>query len=240
MNLPLPGKRPPSDAERLAAMGLKAEIFETAARVHLADYFSCTENDPPTFPPTAAWAGGNRSLREQLVVVSVQGLKKRWKKVNERNQPLVVNENGTMAITALSGDEKTGTDETPSTRSPKGRVTAEAVEVNYEQQQTQFDFMGDGEDPAAVMESSKEKPERILWIFLIHRDFKKRELRSELSRPLEMSEDGFIDRWGTRIVFPPIPFGDADNGNINNPDNPNTGNDDGGQSPEITVQIRKL
>jgi hypothetical protein len=54
-----------------------------------------------------------------------------------------------------------------------------------------------------------------------------------------MSEDGYIDKWGNRIVFPAIPFdtGDADSGD---PDNPNTGNDNGGQSPEIIVPIRKL
>ena len=51
--------------------------------------------------------------------------------------------------------------------------------------------------------------------------------------------DGYIDKWGNRIIFPAIPFdtGDAD---TDNPDTPNTGNDNGGQSPEITVQIRKL
>jgi hypothetical protein len=224
MNSPLPG-RVPGNPERLAALGVTAKLFERAAKEHLADYFSCTEHDPPTYPPTKAWAAGNRSLRDQLVPS--------WTALNERNQPLIVNEEGTVAITALSGDEKTGTEETPSTRSPKGRVTAEAVEVNLEQQ-TQFAFM---EDPAAAMETSKRLG-RTLWIFLLHRDSDKRELRSELSRPLEMSEDGYIDRWGDRIIFPPIPFdGDAD---TYNPDNPNSGNDDGGQSPEITVEIRKL
>ncbi|MFZ0798261.1 MAG: hypothetical protein WAM98_10785 [Terriglobales bacterium] len=224
MNSAFPGREPRSDAERLAAMGLTTEIFETAGRVHLADYFSCTEHDPPIFPPIAGWAGGNRSLRDQLVPA--------WTAINERNQPLVVNDAGTIAITALSGDEKTGTDETPSTRSPKGRVTAEAVEVNLEQQ-TQFAFM---ENPAAVMEAS-ERLGRTLWIFLTHRDFERGELRSELSRPLEMSEDGYIDRWGDRIIFPPIPFDGY--GDTDNPENPHTGNDDGGQSPEITVEIRK-
>jgi hypothetical protein len=164
-------------------------------------------------------------MREQLVP--------KWAWKNERNQPLVINEDETIAITALSGDEQTGTDETPSTRSPKGPVTAEAVEVNNAQ--ASFPFM---EDLAAAMKSAKEAG-RTLWIFLIHKDFKKRELRSELSRPLEMSEDGYIDKWGNRIIFPAIPFdtGDAD---TDNPDTPNTGNDNGGQSPEITVQIRKL
>lgn len=94
------------------------------------------------------------------------------------------------------------------------------------------------EDLAAAMKSAKEAG-RTLWIFLIHKDFKKRELRSELSRPLEMSEDGYIDKWGNRIIFPAIPF-DTGDAYTDNPDTPNTGNDNGGQSPEITVQIRKL
>ena len=221
---PLPGW-PQGDAELLAALGLSVEMFDIAAREHLAAYFSCTEHDPPTFPPTAAWAAGNRSLRDQLVP--------KWTAKNEQNQPLVVNEANTIAITALSGDEKTGTDETPSTRSPKGRVTAEAVHVNSGQ--TSFPFM---EDAVAVMKSSRE-PGRTLWIFLIQKDFKKRELRSELSRPLDISDDGYIEKWGNRIVFPAIKF-DTGNADADDPNNPNSGNDNGGQSPEITVQIRKL
>jgi hypothetical protein len=226
MNSPLPRPEPRSPAERLADLGLTLEVFDTAAREHLAAYFACTRHHPPTFPPTAAWAEGNRSVRDQLVP--------RWTAKNERNQPLVINDDKTLAITALSGDEKTGTDETPSTRSPKGRATAEAVQINNERAQSQFPFM---EDAVAVMEASKE-PGRTLWIFLVHRDLKNRELRSELSRPLEMSEDGYIDKWGDRIIFPAIPFdfGDADF----NQDNPNSGNEDGGQSPEITVEVRKL
>src|SRR6185312_7686259 len=137
------------------------------------------------------------------------------------------NDDETIAITALSGDEKTGTDETPSTRSPKGPVTAEAVEINSAQ--TSFPF---AEDAVAAMTSAKEAG-RTLWIFLIHKDFKKRELRSELSRPLDMSDDGYIEKWGNRIIFPAIPF-DTD---TDNSDHLNIGNDDGGQSPEITVQI---
>jgi hypothetical protein len=93
-------------------------------------------------------------------------------------------------------------------------------------------------DPTALAEAAKV-PGRALWIFLTHRDFEKGELRSELSLPKEMGDDGYIDQWHQRIIFPPIPFdnGSADNLNL---DSPNTGNDDGGQSPEITVQITKL
>jgi hypothetical protein len=211
--------------ERLAELGLTREPFETAAREHLAAFFACSAHHPPTFPATNAWANGNRSLRDSLAL-------DHWSAKNERNQPLVINETETMAITALSGDERTGTDETPSTRSPKGRATAEAVQANSEQ--ILFDFMIP--DPVALAEASKV-PGRSLWIFLICRDSKKGELRSELSLPKEMGDDGYIDQWHERIIFSAIPFDNGTDDGINL-DNPNTGN--GGQSPEITVQIRKL
>jgi hypothetical protein len=218
-----PSPREPYEVdEQLGALGPTREPFVKAAKQHLAAYFSCSEHDPVTFPPTFAWAAGNRSLRDDLVTYF-------WKAVNERNQPLVVNEDKTIAITALSGDERTGTEEIPSTRSPKGRTTAEAVQTNSDQ--IVFEFM---EDAAAIAEASKV-PGRSLWIFLIYRDFKKGELRSELSRPSEMGDDGYIEKWQNRIIFPPIPF-DTDTKDPY----PNTGNDNGNQSPEITVQIRKL
>src|SRR4051812_5959782 len=101
MNSPFPDL-PRSNQDRLSALGLRFEIFDRAAKEHLAAYFSCTEHDPPTFPPTSAWAAGNRSIRDQLVPF--------WTARNERNQPLIVNDAETIAITALSGDENTGTD----------------------------------------------------------------------------------------------------------------------------------
>ena len=200
-------------------------MFSIEPEEHLAAYFGCTQHHPPTYPATCAWAEGNRSLRDQLAP--------KWKKKNEHNQPLTINGDETIAITALSGDQHTGTDEIPSTRSPKGRMTAEAVIANNEQ--IEFEFM---QDPAAVVEAARV-PGRSLWIFLTHRDYEKGELRSELSLPKDMGDDGYIDSWHERIIFPPISF---DRGSIDfgSPDNPNSGNDDGGQSPEITVQIRKL
>lgn len=203
MNSPLPSPRPRSLAERLAELGLTLDVLDRAGREHLAAYFSCGPHYPRIFPAMFGWAEGNRSLRDQLVP--------RWKAKDEHNQPLTLNEDESIAITALSGDQHTGTDETPSTRSPKGRMTAEAAKV----------------------------PGRSLWIFLTYRDFEKGELRSELSLPKDMGDDGYIDDWHDRIILPPIPF---DRGNVDSgsPDNPNSGNDDGGQSPEITVQIRKL
>ena len=222
MNSPLPSPRPRSLAERLAELDLTLDVLDRAGREHLAAYFGCDPHYPRIFPATFAWAEGNHSIRHSLAP--------RWKAKDEHNQPLTINEDETIAITALSGDSRTGTHETPSTRSPKGKKTAEAVENN---EQAVFEFMA--EDPTAVAEAVKV-PGRSLWIFLTYRDFEKGELRSELSLPKDMGEDGYIESWYERIILPPISF---DRGNVDSgsPDNPNSGNDNGGQSPEITVYI---
>lgn len=223
MNSPLPSPRPRSLAERLAELGLTLDVLDRAGREHLAAYFSCGPHYPRIFPAMFGWAEGNRALRDQLVPP--------WKAKDEHNQPLTLNEDESIAITALSGDQHTGTDETPSTRSPKGKMTAEAVEANS----CQFEFEFMAEDPVAVAEAVKV-PGRSLWILLMYRDFEKGELRSELSLPRDMGDDGYIENWYDRIILPPIPF---DRGNVDNgsPDNPNSGNNDGSQSPEITVYI---
>lgn len=225
MTSPLPNPKPRSLAERLAELGLTVEILDRAGREHLAAYLGCGPHYPRIFPAMFGWAEGNRALRDQLVPP--------WTAKDEHNQPLTINEDGSIAITALSGDQHTGTDEIPSTRSPKGRMTAEAIQVNNEQ----FEFEFVAEQRAAMAEAVKV-PGRSLWIFLVHRDFEKGELRSELSLPKDMGDDGYIDSWHARIILPPIPFdrGNIDSGNL---ENPNSGNDNGGQSPEITVQIGK-
>lgn len=223
-NSPLPKPKPRSTEERLADLGLTLDILDRAAREHLAAYLGCDPHYPRIFPAMSAWAEGNHSLRNQLAP--------HWTAKDEHNQPLTINEDGTIAITALSGDARTGTSDTPSTRSPKGRMTAEAIQSNNEQ--IEFEFMV---EQRAMAEAAKV-PGRSLWIFLTYRDFEKGELRSELSLPKDMGEDGYIDDWHDRIILLPVPF-DRGNLDIGNSNDPNSGNDDGGQSAPITVQIGK-
>lgn len=204
--------------QRLAYFGLTKEPFATAAAENLAAYRSCTPNHPPTAPGFYGWSEANRSLREGLTYDN-------WTRKNETNLPLVINESGTMAITATSGDADTGiTEGFPCTRSPKGPRIADAVRTN----QRRFDFM---EDRTAIVESMKVAG-RDTWLFLIYRDIVRGELRYELSHPNRMGEDGYVEGWIERIVFPPVPF---DTNEL-----PRLGTDDGGQSPEITVEIKKV
>lgn len=204
--------------QRLAEFGLTREPFDIAAAENLSAFRSCTPNHPPTFPGTYGWAEANRSLRDGLTAA-------RWTKKNETNLPLVINELGTMAITATSGDADTGIrDGFPCTRSAKGPRIADAIMAN----QRRFDFMEESESIVASM----NVPGRATWLFLIYRDFVRGELRYELSHPKHMGEDGHVDGWIERIIFPPVPF-DID-------DLMRLGTDDGGQSPEITVEIKKV
>jgi hypothetical protein len=204
--------------QRLAYYGLTREPFDVAAAESLAAYRSCTPNHPPTFPATYAWAEGNRSLRDGLTADD-------WARKNEDNLPLVMNALGTMAITVTSGDADTGMkDGFPCTRNPRGPRTADFVIAN----QRRFDFM---EETASIVASMKV-PGRDTWLFLVYRDLVRGELRYELSRPNHMGEDRHVDGWIERIIFPPILF--------DTNDLPRIGTDDGGQSPEITVEIKKI
>jgi hypothetical protein len=207
----------PEIDERLSRMGLTRVPFIDAANQGFTAFAECTPNHPPTSPGFYAWAETNRALRENLFTF-------KWGRKNETNQPLVLNERKDTAITSCSGDKYTGRrDGFPSTRSARGERTRDFVRLN----QIAFEFM---DDPAPVVASTKV-PGRATWLFLVYRDMERGELRYELSLPRSMDEDGHVDDWAERIIFPSTPFDTTD---------PRIGEDDGGQSPEITVEIRKL
>ena len=87
------------------------------------------------------------------------------------------------------------------------------------------------EEHRVIVESLKVAG-RDTWLFLIYRDYVRGELRYELSHPNRMGEDGYVDGWIERIIFPPVQF---DTNEL-----PKIGTDDGGQSPEIIVEIKRI
>jgi hypothetical protein len=50
--------------------------------------------------------------------------------------------------------------------------------------------------------TSDDASDRVTWILLIHRA--KNEVRSELSLPAAIGDDGRIDSWSERIILPVI------------------------------------
>jgi len=148
----------------------------------------------------------------------------KWRRLNESNLALVVNQDGTIAISVATGTEQTGKpDVIPQTSSPKGTKTAGAVQVN-----------GQGilfPEWAKALEESLAKG-RATWIFLIYRDKETREIRCELSRPISMTADGYVNGWSERIILKPTPFDGPESLPL-----PEGG--DGPQSPEIVVEIKR-
>jgi hypothetical protein len=71
---------------------------------------------------------------------------------------------------------------------------------------------------------------RETWILLFYRDHETREVRSELSRPINVNMEGKVDGWAERIILKSRPIG-GDVLEIPNDETP--------QTPEIKVNINR-
>jgi len=204
-------------ASRLAELGLEEEILLQAVQRGQAAWANCTANHPPLYRGISAWAETVSALRELL-------LPKGWKRSEQGNLPLTVDEAGKLAITVSTGDEQTGLSEgSPCTKSSKGPRTAIAVEVNALQLQLFGDIRLRPEDLESING-------QMTWILLFHRDLAASELRCELSRPVNMNVDGQVDGWAERIILGPTSF-DTDKILVPPSEVP--------QTPNIVVEVRR-
>jgi hypothetical protein len=48
---------------------------------------------------------------------------------------------------------------------------------------------------------------RETWILLFHRDAQAQQVRCELSRPINVNDEGKVDGWAERIILRTAPFG---------------------------------
>lgn len=201
---------------RLAELGLETDDLLQSADRGFAAWASSTANHPKAFGGFHAWAETICGLRERLIP-------KGWERRDESNWPIVVNRGGTIALSVATGNEDTGRlDRDPLTASTKGPRTLNAIVAN--QQQMLFPEM------VPPVEALND-PRRATWLLLVCRDVEAREMRCELSRPIGMDDDGRVDGWAERIILTSRPFdgiGDALLGGNNGP-----------QSPEITVEIKR-
>lgn len=202
---------------RLAELGLEEVLLTRPVQRGLAAWASCTPNHPPISPGSWAWAETVCALREELAP-------SRWERSNEVNLPLTINPEKTVAICVNTGDEDTGLKVgAPCTGSAKGPKTRKAVLENLGQTVL---FIDELPTPELLNKSG-----RAMWILLMYRDKKAREVRCELSRPISINAQGYVDGWAERIILSPTPFDEdlislTDDGN-------------GPQSPEIDLDIKK-
>jgi len=206
----------PSDAHRrLAQLGLTEDILIQAVLRGQAEGRSRTENHPQMYRGLTPWGEANCALREGL---STEG----WIRCDEGNLPFTVNKDRTLAIIVATGDQNTGNKTLhPCTQSAKGPQTVKAVAEN---QRSLFPIKIDSDD----VEKMREAHGRQTWMLLFHRDAGNRQVRCELSRPIDMDEDGHVAGWAERIVLNPTPF-DSDAVRIPT---------DAPQTPNIDVNVK--
>ncbi len=157
-------------------------------------YLARRDFSHPHFPPTTAgyvdWAVANKICRDIHVPMG-------WSFRNDTNVPKTVAPGSTHAITVLQGDDGTGLrHRIPSTR--RGRGTQGARDVRSNAQTDLFDYR-----PAPPTEQT---------YYLLVNKVKLEDrsiLRTELSLPWELSENGDVIRWFKRIILPVINVDDG-------------------------------
>jgi hypothetical protein len=178
----------------LDELGLSVEILQQVALRGTAAALSCTDNHPRQAPGFYAWSETVNALRELLIP-------RGWHREDDNNLPYVVNAGSTIGIIVATGDDATGRPEMePCTNSNKGPRTADAIALN------QLKLFPDSSVRADDFKKANEKPGRMAWLLLIHRDPRAEEVRCELSLPSNITEDGRVGGWVRRIILPSMPF----------------------------------
>lgn len=207
---------------RLAKLGLTKAALMQAVQRGFAAWASCTANHPAVASGIWAWGETVCALRENLAPLN-------WTRLDRDNLALTLNAKETVAISVSAGDEDTGRPSgNPSTRSAKGVRTKDVVSIN---QLLLFTEMMDSA-PAGITPQSR----RTTWILLLYRDKAAREVRCELSRPISMTDEGYVDGWAERILLGSTRFDDYEDVA---PAPTGNGGGNVSQTPEINVEIRK-
>lgn len=203
-------REPDEVKEALALLGLEATQLWDPVMMGEAARNTCTANDPPSFPGQFAHSRTVRGLREILLPLG-------WKRNNDKNFSTVVSPDGSFRIAVATGDKNVGEPSVnPKTKNPKGPLMEEAVGTNDLQGELFPELI-----PLATLrdDATVEAPigdDCLTWILLFFRAEK--EIRAELSLPVNIGEDMRVDAWGTRILLgstatdPGANLPDADSG----------------------------
>lgn len=148
-----------------------------------------------------------------------------WEQNDDDNVARIRHVGRGLAIVVATGNALTGlpfafTGRSPSTKWPKGDITRAAAADN--QQLALFDSGGGIPDAEDANVPSFET-----WMLLMRALH--HEVRAELSRPISVSQGGFINAWGQRIILPSMP-------NDGSAVDPDFGDD--GEIPDVPVDPR--
>ncbi|QEU05000.1 hypothetical protein [Pseudomonas oryzihabitans] len=143
---------------------------------------------------TLAWIFGTEAFRQQM-------LPKGWKPSDPSNQPRVVSPDGKHAVTVACGDSNTGNPyaKGPQTRNKRGNRTTKSVSYNARQAD-----LFPVERRSRQMFIDDQQGEQTLWILLFYVDLGNRTVHYELSRPINIGENGKVDDWNPRFIMPAL------------------------------------
>lgn len=182
--------------EQLARLGLTAEVITRAVKSGYIARTSCTANHPVVYPGMVQYGETNRHLRDGLKPLG-------WSCLNDRNMELTISPEGGIAVVVAGGNEGVGqVDKKLTTRRRKGATTTQAVDTN---RQLPFDFLVPDIAPIVTDDGTKV---RQTWVLLHF--FTRTELRYELALPVTIGDDGYIETWKERIIFPPVSIDGTD------------------------------
>ncbi|MBV8362011.1 MAG: hypothetical protein JO189_29375 [Deltaproteobacteria bacterium] len=174
--------------ETLGKMGVPLKVLEEAVQAGYLAGISRTANDAPNAAGFYQWNDTLRSLRENMA-------SQNWERNDAGNWPTTVHPDKLLAIAVSSGNADTGKETAnPSTKALKGPKTARAVTINANQP-----WLPDFELEEEVA------PEANLptWLLLFYAAEK--ELRAELSLPVNIDSEGHVSAWRERVILPALP-----------------------------------
>ena len=166
---------------RLRSLDLDSETLWQAISFGQTYVADATFHDPPSSVGITAWGKTVRMLRDLLAP-------RKWIAENHQNYAITVHPSGRWAVAVAAGDEQTGLD-SPETRAPKGIWTSRMVDAN----RRQLSF--------AQLSPEWRNLSRQTWILLYYSDNEIGELSAELSLPVGMNEEGYVDEWQERIIL---------------------------------------
>lgn len=190
--------------DRLAELGLSAELLSRTIQRAYAEAATCTALDPIGIQGSLFWARMTRFLREELIPGG-------WVPRRPKNQELTLHFERGLKLLVVGGDRGTGrADLSPQPKNPKGPTFFQAVVDN----RLTFDFGPEFEDADTYVEPSVL--EALQTWMVIYRATKSGKLFLEMSLPDKASPDGHVT-WAERIILD-VPDAGAPIGGMVQPD----------------------
>lgn len=168
---------------RLKQLDVPLDVLEAVLVTARAGFVECGKDHPRPYPGTVLQGEAVGELRRRQTL-------RGWHNRDKDNYALTVHPSGSLAIAVACGTPATGDrDQTPMTRSAKGRASTVAVHQN---QMTLFD-----------MQPEITPPDLQTWMLLVYVSPQTYDIRAELSLPLGFNDKGHIAGWAERIIISP-------------------------------------